>query len=323
MLGRTSGSCDPLRGLTTARAFPVAVNVVAGTNAADNANARRRREHIQIDPDLYRQMVASNSGFAIRNQVILTMGGYQCPVTVEILEAQTAIATVRIGVEALARFPGVSLPTTATLTAYAPSTGVSDATAQASGLYYEYSSDNGSNANTILIAPHAGNIEINTDVWAAEMKTALDAVSKTCSIWGGKGYGAGSQSSYDRHHISTVDTDQRLNPVLLGLYSRGWARCIAVHGQSGSARIDIGCPTAVNAFADTLVSDMQASPLIGGAGVTVARSDDTEIAGSDDHNLCNRLAPHSIQIEATLDVRQSATIRGAVNSIFATRYTPL
>lgn len=312
---------DTARGLSTARAFPVSVTVTAGTNVADNANARRRREHIQLDPDLWRQMVASNASLRLYNQVVLTIGGFPVPLTVEILETQSAIATVRIGVEALARLPSQSLPASGVLTAYAPSSGVDDATAQAQGLYYEYSDDNGSNANTIVIAPHGGNIESDTDTLAAAMKVGLDGVGKTTSIWGGKGYGLNGQTSYDRHHISTVDTCIAQNPVLDTLDARGWARCIGLHGQSTNNRIDLGCPASVNAFVDSLVTALQGDAAL--AGVTIARTETTEIAGTDPNNLGNRLAPHYVQVEMGPNVRASATMRAAIVSKFATAYAPL
>lgn len=320
--GVFGGFSDGARVIGTTRAFPVSVTVTAGTNVADNVNARRRREHIQLDPDLWRQMLASNAGLAIYNQVFLTLGSFKVPLTVQILERQTAIATARIGVEALARFPGASLPSAGTLTAYVPSSGVSDATAQSGGLYYEYQNDNGSNTNTIVISPHGGLIEQDTDTLADEMKVALDAVGKTTSIWGGRGYGINGQTSYNAHHISTVDIDPRLNAILLPISGRVWSRGIGLHGQSTTSRIDLGCPAAQNTFVDSLVTALQAKPAL--SGITIARTEDSEIQGTNLNNLGNRLAPtHYVQVEMGLDVRNSVSMRAAITQVFATAYTPL
>jgi phage replication-related protein YjqB (UPF0714/DUF867 family) len=311
---------DTTRGVSTSRSFPLDVTVTAGTCAADNGTERRRREHIQMDPDLFRQLKAA--GLIDLNQhLVLTMGGYSCPLTVVINEAQSAILTVRIGVEALARFPDVSLPASGTLTAYAPSV-TDDATAQAQGLYYEFEDDDDVNDVCLVIAPHGGGIELHTHTWAAELKTALDLAGVDASVWGGRGYGPGDQDSYDAHHISTVDLNIAQHQVLDGLDARGWTYCIAVHGQSGSARIDLGCDSSENAFVDGLVTDLQAHPDL--SGVTIARSTGTgEIDGSDSHNLVNRLSAHGVQIEATLDVRADPDMRAAVCEVFAAAYGAL
>lgn len=315
---------DTTRSVTTSRSFPLSVTVAAATNPTDIANARRRREHIGVDVDLYRQMKASGL-LLLNDQVVLTIGSYKCPLTVEILESHSVITEVRIGTDAATRL-NATLPTTGTLTAYAPDTPVDDAAAQAAGQYYESKTDNGSNTVMIVIAPHGGNIEADTDTLATAAKTALDAASpnaKLTSLWIGKGYGLGGQSSYDRHHISTVDTCVRLNPVLDTIDARGWSYCLAFHGQSTNSRIDIGCPTAQNAFVDALVTALQGDAAL--SGVTIARSSDTvEIAGADLNNLGNRLAAsHYVQFEIGPNVRASGTMRAAIVSKIAAAYGAL
>jgi phage replication-related protein YjqB (UPF0714/DUF867 family) len=178
----------------------------------------------------------------------------------------------------------------------------------------------------IVLAPHGGNIEADTDTLATAAKTALDAATpnaKATSLWIGKGYASGSQTSYNRHHISSVYTCVRLNPVLDTLDTRGWSYCLAFHGQSTNNEINIGCPTAQNAFVDSMVTALQAHPDL--SGVTVARSSDTvEIAGADSHNIGNRLAPsHYVQFELGPDVRSSSTKRAAIIAVVATLYGAL
>lgn len=317
-------NADANRAVSTSRSFPLSVTVVAATNATDIANSRRRREHIQMDPDLFRQMKASGL-ISLYNQVVLTIGANKCPLTVEILEPHTSITEVRIGTDAVTRL-GATLPTTGTLTAYLPDLPADDAAAQTAGQYYEAKTDNGSNAVMIVIAPHGGNIEADTDTLAVAAKTALDAATpnaKLTSLWIGKGYGLGGQASYDRHHISTVDTCIPLNPVLDTIDARGWAYCISFHGQSTNSRIDIGCPTAQNAFVDALVTALQGDAAL--ALITIARSSDTvEIAGADLNNLGNRLAAsHYVQFELGPNVRASSAMRAAIISKIATAYGAL
>ena len=315
---------DTGRSLSTSRAFPLSVTVTAAGNAADTANARRRREHVQMDPDLFRQ--CKDSGlFVLNNQIVLTIGSYKCPLTVEILEAHSTITEVRIGTDAATRL-GATLPTTGTLSAYLPDLPADDAAAQAAGQYYESKTDNGSNTVMIVIAPHGGNIEADTDTLATAAKTALDAATpnaKATSLWIGKGYGSGSQTSYQRHHISTVDTCIAQNPVLDTIDARGWSYCLAFHGQSASNRIDIGCPAAQNAFVDSLVTALQGDAAL--VSQTIARSSDTtEIAGADLNNLGNRLAPsHYVQFEIGPEARASSSMRSAIISKIAAAYGAL
>lgn len=314
------GPSDPNRSVTTSRTFPLTVTASAATNVLDTSNTRRAREHIQMDPDLYRQLKAAGL-LTINDQVIVTIGTESAPFTVVVLEPQTSILTIRMGTDGRARFPSAVFPCSAALSTYAPAV-TDDATAQAQGLLYEYKDDNGSQTNMLVIAAHGGNIEIGTDTWAAEMKAAVIGAGKSCSTWGCKGYGSGLQDSYGKQHISTVDLNSAQFPVLSPLMSRGWTYSFAFHGQSGSARIDLGCPSSVNAFVDARITTMQADGRL--SGVTIARAVGTgEIDGSDSRNLCVRLAAHSVQVEATLDVRQSATKRAALTEAFAAAYGAL
>lgn len=319
MLGLSTRG-DTGRSLSTPRAFPLDVTVTAGTNVLDNSNARRRREHLSVDLDLFYQMKAAGL-LNLNNHVLLTMDSFSAPFTVEVLERHSVITEVRIGTDGLARFPGTTLPNVATLSAFVPSV-TDDATAQAQGLYYEYKDDDGSQTDTIIVAPHGGNIESGTDTMAAEMKVALDATARTASIWGGRGYGFGAQGSYERWHISSVSTCIAQHPVLDTLDTRGWSYCIGLHGQSTNNRIDLGCPTAQDAFVDTLVTALQGDAAL--SGVTIARTENTEIAGTSLNNLGNRLSPsHYVQVEMGPNVRASSTMRAAIVSKFATAYGAL
>lgn len=308
------------RSVHTARSYPITVSVTAGANVKDNSTQRRREDHCQIDPDFYRQLKVSGI-LNIRNQLVVTIGTESVPFTVEILESQTSLLTVRLGTEGRARFPSATFPTTGTISAYLPSTGIDDAAAVTGGLYYETLDDNGSNTNTIVIAPHGGSIEANTTVLSAAMKVGLDGVGKTTTVWCGVGYGLGSQTASQRWHVGSVTIDERQLPMLESVYSRGFARCISIHGQSGTARIDLGCDSGENAFVDTLVTALQAHSDL--SGVTIARTDNEAIAGSDAKNIGNRLSGHYVQVEATSDVRSSSTKRAAIVSVFATAYGAL
>lgn len=324
MFGRYPGSVDATRDMGATLAFPLSVNVVANANANDTLNTLRSRERITMGVDLY--YLLKKAGLILLNdQVILTLGAYKAPFTVITCDQRADLFEVGIGTDGLARFPGVTLPTTGTLSAYAPDTPVDDAAAQAAGQYYEEKTDNGSNTQMIVIAPHGGNIEQYTDTLAIAAKTALEAATpnaKTVSLWIGRGYGSGDQESYERHHITSVYTCVRLNPILDTLDTRGWTYCLSFHGQSTNSRIDIGCPAAQNTFVDGIVTDLQADAAL--SGVTIARSSDTvEIAGADSHNIGNRLAGHYVQFEIGPNVRASATMQAAIVTAVANAYGAL
>lgn len=325
-----SGLADPTRSVSVTRAFPLSVSVIAATQTLDISNERRRREHMQMDPDLDRQLTAAGISWARRKHLKLTTTIASTTrsglFTVEQLCVMPTPLTVAISSsEGLLKLGSSgALPMSATLDLFLPSTPVDDAAAQAAGQYYESLTDNGSNTKLCVIAPHGGQIELYTDTMADELKTSFDlGAMATVTKWKGIGYtlGVGGQTGYDCWHVTSVDMYQTQWPILNGIYTRDFTYVISLHGQSGTNRIDIGGNTVENSFIDSLVTALQGDAAL--SGVTIVRTETEDIDGQSPYNIGNRLCATShkyIQLEMTLDVRNNGTKRAAVISKLRTAY---
>jgi phage replication-related protein YjqB (UPF0714/DUF867 family) len=325
-----SGVADANRAISVTRAFPLTVSVIAATQTLDISNERRRREHMQIDPDMERQLVAAGISFARRKHLKLTTtisgqtrsGLY----TVEQVCTMPTPTTVAISsAEGLTKLgTGGALPMTASLSLFAPDSPVDDAAAQAAGNYYETLSDNGTNTKFCVIAPHGGQIELYTDTMADALKTSFDTGSMaTVTKWKGIGYtlGLGSQTGYDCWHITSVDMYQTQWPLLNSIYTRDFLYVLSLHGQSGTNRIDIGGHLSENTFIDSVVTALQARAEL--TGVTIVRTETEDIDGQSAYNIGNRLCTtshHYVQMEMTLDVRNDLTRRTAIIAVLKAAY---
>lgn len=325
---KSTGFCDPTRFISTARSFPLTgINVIAATQAVDISNERRRREHMQVDPDFARQLEASTDWRRRMHVELATVVGGNTVrglFTIEQLTRMSAIDTVAISSsDGLAKLVGASLPLTANLTIFEPSSGISDATAQATGAYYETLVDNGSNTGFCVIAPHGGQIELYTDTMADELETSFNTGTlNPITKWIGRGYNIlVGQTGYQRWHITSVDIYEGQYPLLDSIYERDFEFVVSLHGQSGTLRIDIGGNTAETTFIDSLVTTLRAAGAL--SGVSIVRTESDAIEGQSVNNIGNRLVPTSdqyVQFEMTLDVRNSPTRRAAIIAALKTAY---
>lgn len=296
-------------------AFPLEVDVTASTNTADAATERRRRENLQIDPDFAYQL-KRDEGFVPIDQFMVEIDDISCVMTVEICESQASgMHALRMNSsEGLARFPGVSLPATATLTEFAPSTGVTDLEAQTEGLLYEVLDDDGVNDDVLIIAPHGGGIETNTDDLADELKIALEGAGRTVSTWYCRGYSiTPGQTSYDKWHVTSVSINPVRFPMLNGIMSRDFAVVLGIHGQGTSNRIDVGGNLAIDSTLDAIVTALDAETDLNDQ--TIAKTESSGLEGQSARNIGNQLCPtsdHYVQLELGPEVRGSGTKRTAV-----------
>lgn len=303
-------------------AFPLDVTVTASTNMADASTERRRRENLQVDPDFAYQL-ARDEDFHPIDQFMVEIDDISAVMTVEICESQGADAhVIRMNSsEGLARFPGVSLPATATLTEFVPSI-TDDATAQAEGLFYEVLDDDGVNTDVLIIAPHGGGIETNTDELATELKAALEGAARTVSVWYGMGYSiTPGQTGYDKWHVTSVSINPVRFPMLNSIMARDFAVVLGIHGQSTSNRIDVGGNSAVDSTQDAVVAALDAETDLNDQ--TIAKTESSGLEGQSARNIGNRLCPtsdHYIQFELGPEVRASGTKRTAVVNAIVSIY---
>jgi phage replication-related protein YjqB (UPF0714/DUF867 family) len=132
---------------------------------------------------------------------------------------------VRMGQKARQRL-GTSNNFSATLAKPVVASGLTDAQAQAASEFVERLVDDGDNNSLVVIAPHGGSIEFNTDLQAEAVTTALG-----CSSWICKGWRAGG-GGYTRWHITSTKLSPRSFPGLKLIHNRGFAFALAFHGMS-------------------------------------------------------------------------------------------
>jgi phage replication-related protein YjqB (UPF0714/DUF867 family) len=310
-------SADPSRDLTTARAFPLSGVGVSATVMTDQiATEKRRRERVVMDRGLARKL-----GLPRRGQVIINVGGVFAVYNAEQFFDFAEEMSVTIGVEGLARLHGVSLPTTCTLEAFTLSTGVTEAEAEAGGLMYETIADNGSQADFLAIAPHAGDIEPFTHLMAERFYSQMINVhSKSCSYWHAKGYSDDvQQTASERWHVTSVDMYTPQWPMLHTLVDRDFSYGISFHGYSSNT-IEIG-GSASNAFLTSIKAAIEA--VVPGT-ITVNVTSVGEIEGASTRNILNRLCAttqHTVQLELSYEARED--YRDAIVDAIAPVYAAL
>jgi len=204
---------------------------------------------------------------------------------------------VRMGLDARLRI-GTSDQFPATLAIPVVATDLTDAQAKAAGELVERLVDDGSNTGLVVIAPHGGGIETNTDVQAETLTTAL-----ACSSWICKGWRVGG-GAYERWHITSTKLSPNSFPALGQIANRGFAYCVAFHGMSsGGVLIGGGAPLELKHMVRSAIVAAIGDSTI---AVTVASPVDLYNADSPD-NVVNWLSAGGVgglQIEQNLTVRQ-------------------
>jgi phage replication-related protein YjqB (UPF0714/DUF867 family) len=132
---------------------------------------------------------------------------------------------VRMGLDARLRL-STSKEFSATLSIPVVTPGLTDAEARAANEFVERLVDDGSNTGLVVIAPHGGTIEFDTDRQAEAITLAL-----ACSSWICKGWRSGG-GAYDRWHISSTRLSPNSFPGLALIADRGFAYSVAFHGMS-------------------------------------------------------------------------------------------
>jgi phage replication-related protein YjqB (UPF0714/DUF867 family) len=177
--------------------------------------------------------------------------------------------------------------------------GLSDAEAEAKSEFVERLVDDGQNSGLIVVAPHGGAIETETDVQAEYLTEILAGASS----WICKGWRNGG-GAFDAWHIRSGDIHPDSFPFLKQISSRKFAYCVSFHGMDsieggvvigGGASYELKQQVA-NAIASVLPTSM---------AVSVAMPTDI-YDGDSPNNLCNWLTAGGhggIQLEQDREAR--------------------
>ncbi|HLT38468.1 MAG TPA: poly-gamma-glutamate hydrolase family protein [Enhygromyxa sp.] len=107
--------------------------------------------------------------------------------------------------------------------------GLSDAQAQSQGEFVERLVDNGHYSGLVVLAPHGGAIEPQTDKQAEHLAALLGASSWICKGWRTGG------GAFDAWHIRSTDLHPDSFPGLEAIAKRGFAYAVSFHGMDSIA----------------------------------------------------------------------------------------
>ena len=197
-------------------------------------------------------------------------------------------------------------------------TGLSDAEAEAQSEFVERLVDDGHNTGVVLIAPHGGMIEAETDKQAEYVTAAL--ADYGTSSWICKGWRQGG-GAFDAWHIRSGDLHPDSFPGLAKIANRGFAYAVSFHGMDsieGGVVVGGGAPHELKQlFAASIAAALPSS-----MAVSVALPTDV-YDGDSPGNLVNWLTASGeggIQIEQDRQSRleYGQTIADAIAEVLAT-----
>jgi phage replication-related protein YjqB (UPF0714/DUF867 family) len=190
---------------------------------------------------------------------------------------------------------------------------MTDAQAEAASEFVERLVDDGVNKGLVVIAPHGGIIEFNTDRQAEMVTAALD-----CSSWICKGWKQGG-GGYSRWHITSTKISPRSFPGLGFIANRGFAHAVSFHGMSSGGVLIGGAGTpAVKMLLREAITEAIDD---GSIAVTIAQPGDQN-SGHSAKNVVNWLTEtglDGIQLEQSPKVRQNhwQAVAAAVISVYS------
>lgn len=193
---------------------------------------------------------------------------------------------------------------------------LSDKSAKSASEFIERIDDSGKHQGLLVMAPHGGNIEINTDRQARQVLESLPG--HDVSSWCCKGYLQGG-GSYDRWHVTSTTIHPKSFPGLAKVTKRDYAYSVAFHGMKDSGVLIGG--RAPNSLKEMLRQEIKAALGNDGGPVTIAGKDHPK-GGYSLKNVANWVTAGGtggIQLEQSLLVREKywQDVADAVATVFS------
>ena len=193
--------------------------------------------------------------------------------------------------------------------------GLTDADAEAYSEFVEHLADNDYNRELIVIAPHGGDIEEQTDEQAQHVAQQLP--SKSVSVWLCKGFNKKEDGgAFARWHITSTDISEESFPKLKTIYGRQFKFAISFHGWTGDSiciggsepdpdqldcmKEEISLKEEIKCAIEDAVSGSESDPegkievVLGGDGDEKCPQN---FNGNNPKNIVNRLGTIGVQIE--------------------------
>lgn len=276
-------------------------------------------EQAIIDDRQRCSLPAKLAGLAsVGRQVRVTRSGFGAAIyTVDELRKSDDPDLLRMNIYARQRL-GSSDTFTASVSNKVAATGLSDAEAKAQGEFVERLVDDGHNTGVVLLAPHGGMIEVETDKQAEILTAAL--ADYGASSWICKGWRQGG-GAFDAWHIRSGDLHPDSFPGLAKIAKRGFAYAVSFHGMDS---IEGGVVVGGGASHELkkLFRDAIAAALPSSIAVSVAQPTDI-YDGDSPNNLVNWLTASGeggVQVEQDRQARleHGDTIADAIAEVLAT-----
>ncbi|HLT40047.1 MAG TPA: poly-gamma-glutamate hydrolase family protein [Enhygromyxa sp.] len=220
---------------------------------------------------------------------------------------------IRLGKVARQRLGTTSTGFSATLRQALATEAMSDDQAKNASEFVERIEDSGGHQGLLVMAPHGGAIELNTDRQARRVAQKLSGAD--VSTWCCKGYKSGG-GAWDRWHVTSTAIHPKSFPGLASVSQRDFAYAVAFHGMS-AAGVLIGGGGS-HQLKKLLQQEIKAA--IGGQ-VTIAGQGNS-LGGSSPNNVVNWVTAGGaggIQIEQSYEIRSKhwQAVADAVAKVYA------
>jgi phage replication-related protein YjqB (UPF0714/DUF867 family) len=266
-------------------------------------------EHCSMDPDRL-----ASIALVPGSQIRVRRGSELALYTVSETRQEAIDTTVRMALPGRLRL-GTADEFDASIDTQVPHPTLSDAEARDQSELVERLDDDGRQRKLVVLAPHGGFIERQTDRQSERVASLLDA--GCVSVWRCKGFKAGG-GAFERWHITSTDIHEASFPLLQTIICRGFAHAVAFHGFS-EADVLIGgaAPLALKQEIEAAVEEALA-----GSGILVRIAGPSDNFGGDSpKNIVNRLTAggaNGVQIEQSEEARQGfwKAIADAVSAVY-------
>lgn len=236
--------------------------------------------------------------------------------TVAEIREKDASDQIRLGKAARARLGTSSTGFQAIVRPALATKKLSDSAAKNANEFIETIEDSGNHQGLLVMAPHGGAIEINTDRQARRIMSVLAGAD--VSSWCCKGWKSGG-GAYDRWHVTSTDIHPKSFPGLAKVTKRKYAYSVAFHGMKDPGVLIGG--RGPKQIKDMLRKSIKAA-LGGDAGPVTIASQGNPKGGYSQGNVANWVTAGSsggIQLEQSKLVRDKywKDVADAVASVYA------
>ncbi|MFO7563760.1 MAG: poly-gamma-glutamate hydrolase family protein [Enhygromyxa sp.] len=223
--------------------------------------------------------------------------------------------TIRLSKSARERLGTSSSGFSVTLRPALATESMSDAEAKSAGEFVERIEDSGNHQGLLVMAPHGGAIELNTERQTRRVAAKLSGAD--VSTWCCNGWKNGG-GAWDRWHVTSTLISPKSFPGLASVCKRDFAYALAFHGMSASGVLIGGA--GPQELKQLLQQEIQAA--LGGAAGPVKTTNGGKLSGTSSKNVVNWVTAGGgggIQIEQSYEIRSKhwQAVADAVAKVYA------